>query len=278
MGTAVVLEKSDAPFQTVYGPVRSWRYGTSLGIDPIGPVSTCSFDCVYCQLGEIEQWVGDRRLFIPTERILADLAPFAPWNVDVITLSGSGEPTMALNLESILRGVQELTGRPTVVLTNGTLLGNADVQQALNWASQVAIKIDAVDADLWQRINRPVNGMTLDQIWQGIQQFRAHYSGRVGVQTMLLSPWREADQRTYIDWMQALRPDEIQLNTPTRPKPLKHELDARGNHSAEDREYAVRRLTAVSPEVLQGMGDRIHQTTGIPVRWPHRNPLDSSNP
>ncbi len=61
---------STAPTITaVYGPVQSWRFGQSLGIDPIGPTSTCSFNCVYCQLGEIEQLSGDRRLFIPTAQI-----------------------------------------------------------------------------------------------------------------------------------------------------------------------------------------------------------------
>lgn len=268
VNSVAVSEKPDAPFQTVYGPVKSWRYGTSLGIDPIGPISTCSFDCVYCQLGEIEQWVGDRHLFIPTDRIRADLEPFAPWDVDVITLSGSGEPTMALNLGEILQMIRELTGRPTAVLTNGTFLGVPEVQQALNLADRVAVKVDAVTPEQLERVNHPTKDFDLEALWRGIQHFRDQYSGELGVQTMILSRWSETDQLHYIEKMRALRPYEIQLNTPTRPKPLKHELDGRGNHSADEREYAVRRLKAVNADVLQAMGDRIHQATGIPVRYP----------
>jgi len=262
-------DKPDAPFQTVYGPVKSWRYGTSLGIDPIGPISTCSFDCVYCQLGEIEQWVGDRRLFIPTEQIWADLEPFAPWEVDVITLSGSGEPTMALNLGDILQMIRDRTHRSTAVLTNGTFLGHPDVQQALNLADRIALKVDAITPEQLQRVNHPVASFDLDSLWESIQSFRVQYPGKLGVQTMILSRWSDADLDQYIEKMRALRPHEIQLNTPTRPKPLKHELDARGNHAVGDRDYAVRRLKAVSAEVLQRMGDRINQGTGIPVRSPH---------
>lgn len=91
-----------SPFTSVYGPVSSWRYGRSLGVDPIGQVSICSFNCVYCQLGEIEKKTSDRAIYIPTEQIIQDLKTFAPWDVDVITLSGSGEPTLALNLEGNL--------------------------------------------------------------------------------------------------------------------------------------------------------------------------------
>jgi len=57
-------------FTAVYGPVSSWRYGRSLGIDPIGCVSTCSFNCVYCQLGEIEHKTSTRAIYVPTEQIL----------------------------------------------------------------------------------------------------------------------------------------------------------------------------------------------------------------
>jgi len=67
-------------FVSVYGPVQSWRYGRSLRVDPIGPISTCSFDCVYCQLGEIEHKSRDRQVFISTVQILEDLLTFCPWD------------------------------------------------------------------------------------------------------------------------------------------------------------------------------------------------------
>jgi len=266
-------DAAKAAFKTVYGPVQSWRYGLSLGIDPIGAVSTCSFDCVYCQLGAIERWVGDRQIFIPTHQIRQDLLPFAPWAVDVITLSGSGEPTLALNLGEILGMIRDLTDRPVGVLTNGTQLGDRSVQQALDLAHHVAVKLDAVTPDPWRRINRPIPGLTLDQLWDGILAFRDRYRGQLDIQTMVLQPWSEAEEETYIRWMQQLQPHEIQLNTPTRPKPLRHELDARGNHPPTEvpdaLPYAVRPLRPVAAEHLQAMGDRLFHATGIPVRSPH---------
>ena len=38
---------------TIYGPVDSWRFGKSLGVDLIVQTSICSYNCVYCQLGSI---------------------------------------------------------------------------------------------------------------------------------------------------------------------------------------------------------------------------------
>jgi wyosine [tRNA(Phe)-imidazoG37] synthetase (radical SAM superfamily) len=204
-------------FLTVYGPVTSWRYGRSLGIDPIGSVSTCSFNCIYCQLGEIEQLTTQRRIFVPTATIIQDLKAFSPWNVDVITLSGSGEPTLALNLGEIITEIQGLTPKKIVVLTNGTLLNSQTVRDELANCSIVSVKLDGIVPEQLIRINRPVSEINLPQLWQGIKQFRSDYSGKLGIQTMVLQAWDSALVNRYIQLMIELKPDEIQLNIPSRP-------------------------------------------------------------
>ena len=252
-------------FSSVYGPVPSWRFGRSLGIDPIGSISTCSFNCAYCQLGEIQRHTAQRQVFVPTEQIVQDLQAFKPWDVDAITLSGSGEPTLALNLGDILVAVKEITGRPTVVLTNSTMLGNSEVRQALTDVDVVAAKLDALSSEQLQRVNRPVAGINWSTIWTGLEQFRLQYESHLAIQTMILSPWFEAEQESYIRLMQQLKPDEIQLNTPTRPKPFTHQLDTRGARGLS-RPYPVRVLKQVSRDLLNSFAARIQEATNITVR------------
>lgn len=254
-------------FCSVYGPVKSWRYGRSLGIDPIGSVSTCSFNCVYCQLGEIEHKTAVRQVYIPTGQIMQELQSFAPWDVDIITVSGSGEPTLASNLGEIITSAKAVSNRPILVLTNGTLLPVPAVRAALACADKVSVKIDGLTQDNLRRINRPVEGVDLSEIWEGLGEFRDEFEGELGIQTMLLSNWKPEEKAEYIRWMKALEPAEIQLNTPTRPKPLKHQLDARGNHSHDGRPYAVQRLKCVSASVLQEFAEEIYQATAITVRY-----------
>ncbi|MEB3281530.1 MAG: radical SAM protein [Lyngbya sp.] len=262
-----MANSTTVPFSTVYGPVSSWRYGRSLGIDPIGVVSTCSFNCVYCQLGEIEQITCDRKVYIPTSQILEELKGFAPWDVDVITLSGSGEPTLAANLGEILTEIKQLTQRPTLVLTNATLLNDAKVRSELSFADRVSVKLDAVSPEGLRRVNRPDGEVNFSDLWAGIEQFCAEYPGELGIQTMILSAWDESVKAEYIRQMKAIKPTEIQLNTPTRPKPVKRQLDGRGNHTIADvRPYEVRQLKCVSEAVLQALAKEIQIQTGIPVR------------
>ncbi|BAI94414.1 radical SAM domain protein [Limnospira platensis NIES-39] len=255
------------PFTPVYGPVSSWRYGRSLGIDPIGVVSTCSFNCVYCQLGEIEQKTSDRQVYVPTAEILTSLENFAPRSVDVITLSGSGEPTLAANLGEILTGIKRLSDRPTLVLTNGTTLNDPQVRSDLAIADKVSIKLDGVSSDQLRRVNRPVPGIDFNEIMAGLLEFRQDYQGEIGIQTMLLCPWDESTRREYISLMAAVAPREIQLNTPKRPKPVQRQFDGRENHTSRaNRPYQVRSLRCVDPEILHEFAQEIQQKTGIMVR------------
>lgn len=262
-----MLAKSTDKFIPIYGPVKSWRYGRSLGIDPIGKISTCSFNCVYCQLGEIEQKTSDRSIYISTEEILLELQNFSPWDdIDIITLSGSGEPTLALNLKDILQGIKQLTNKTTLVLTNATTLTNPEVRLALAIADKVSIKIDAVNPKQLQGINRPVAQINLSDIWQGIQEFRYQYQGELAIQTMILSPWKTQTKAEYIHLIKTLKPDEIQLNTPTRPKPLERQLDGRENHT-QYRDYAVQKLKCIPQEIVRKFADEIYKNTNIPVSY-----------
>lgn len=253
---------------SVYGPVQSWRFGRSLGIDPIGEISTCSFNCVYCQLGVIEERDSNRRIFVPTAKIKQDLLSFSPWQVDAITLSGSGEPTLALNLGDILALIKRVTHRPVHVLTNGTLLNDPRVRQELSLADCVAIKLDALSKNQLQRVNRPIAGISLAEIWQGLLAFRQEYTGHFAVQTMLLSVWNEKEQVEYIEQMRQLTPDEIQINTPSRPKPLAHSLEARGNHLPGLAPEEIRNLKPVENSFLRQFCDRIQQTLAISTHCP----------
>lgn len=263
-------------FKAIYGPVQSWRFGQSLGIDPIGQPTACSFNCAYCQLGDIQQHTMQRQVFVSTDQIHQELAALEPHTpIDVVTLSGSGEPTLALNLGEILAAIKHHLNRPVVVLTNSTLLGEPVVRAALQQADRVVAKLDAVADDQLQRVNRPVPGIDIVTLLNGIRTFSAEYSGRLALQTMLLQPWSEAQQTAYIERLQTIRPDEVQLNVPSRPRVLARRLEARGNQEIALEPTDLRQLKCVDPAVVHRFAEAITTATSIPTRYP---PMPASSP
>ncbi|HYY97879.1 MAG TPA: radical SAM protein [Pyrinomonadaceae bacterium] len=248
---------NDVP--AVYGPVDSWRLGRSLGVDLLCVNSICSFRCFYCQLGRINVNTSERAVFVPTRKVVDDLGR-ADWGgADCVTLSGSGEPTLATNIGEVIREVRRMTGKPVAVLTNAAHLESARVRRDLREADTVFCKLDATDEKTFRRINRPFEGITLRGVVRGIKQFRAEYAGRLAVQTML-TPLNAYGPEEFARLLNEILPDEVHLCAPTRRVPREWHCRARCNLNAEGV-----RLKPVTPERAASFAREVVGATGLKV-------------
>lgn len=201
----------------VYGPVPSWRLGRSLGIDLVSTRrKTCSFNCVYCQLGITVNPLAERREFVKITELVSDLELVGELPADYATFSGVGEPTLASNMGQAIDIARSVLGLPVAVLTNSSLMPEEDMRQELARADVVVAKLDAPNEKLFEAINRPVVSYSLDEILQGIRRFRSAFGGKLALQMMFI----EAN-KGYASEMariaEQLSPDEVQINTPLRP-------------------------------------------------------------
>jgi wyosine [tRNA(Phe)-imidazoG37] synthetase (radical SAM superfamily) len=247
---------------TVYGPVRSWRVGSSLGVDMLFTSSICSFQCVYCQLGKILDHTAERKVYVSTEKVMDDLRASAWQEADVITFSGNGEPTLALNLPEVIHEIKAFTGKPVMVLTNATTLWDPQVRADLAEADRVFCKLDAADDATLQRVNRPVDGVTVRTIVEGIKALRAEYKGYLAVQMMFM-PMNRSEIQAMAMLLNEIRPDEVQLNTPRRPVPREWHLESRGNH--EGVPYPAVQLKTVDRDEALAIEQQIRDLTGLKV-------------
>jgi wyosine [tRNA(Phe)-imidazoG37] synthetase (radical SAM superfamily) len=252
---------------TVYGPVLSWRFGQSLGIDPIFQTSICSFNCVYCQLGEIQKITAERKIYVPTDKFQSDLENFLQSNtkeIDVVTFSGSGEPTLATNLGEMADILNmRLPGKDLQVLTNSTMLNDLSVQEDLKKMDRVIIKLDASDDKTLQMINRPAAGITVQSIYEGILSFKENFEGKLDVQIMFMH-MNHHGLDVLSEMLTNINPDTIQLNTPKRPYPLSWNRETRGNHS-QQRDYETRTLKVLSSDEAKIIEDTLRKNTGLNV-------------
>jgi wyosine [tRNA(Phe)-imidazoG37] synthetase (radical SAM superfamily) len=205
----------------IYGPVSSWRLGRSLGIDIVSTKNkVCSFDCIYCQLGRTVRPMVRRREFVSLSDLARELESVGEIAIDYATFSGVAEPTLASNLASAIGLVGSTLGVPVAVLTNSSLMPREDVRQELVQADVVVAKIDAPDETLFRQINRPWTRYSLAQIIEAIRLFRSEYRGKLALQMMFVDA-----NKSYADAMariaRELSPDEVQINTPLRPCPVR---------------------------------------------------------
>ncbi|MBG0783649.1 MAG: radical SAM protein [Anaerolineaceae bacterium] len=164
----------------IYGPIFSRRLGRSLGINLL-PVKmkTCSFDCLYCQYNQTTDWTlsPDRDTLPAPDEVFeaVEKALKKPRSMDFLTFSGNGEPTIHPDFPEIVKGVRRLLDqyRPDAklaLLSNSTMVSSPVVQEALRLIDAPMMKLDGGDEATFQAINRPVEGLHLQGIIEGLRQ------------------------------------------------------------------------------------------------------------
>jgi len=221
-------------YRYLYGPVPSWRLGSSLGIDPISKKEkVCTFDCIYCQLGKTRRLTSERKIFIPVAEIIKELDSLPRLKIDYITFSGTGEPTLAENFGEMIKAIRCIRPERIAVLTNSSLMPKEDVIKDLFLADLVACKLDASSQDIFELVNHPVNGIKISTIIRAIKDFKSCYKGKLALQIMFMEE-NKIYAKEIAQIARDIGPDEIQLNTPLRPcgiRPLsKDEMDLIETH------------------------------------------------
>jgi len=202
----------------IFGPVPSRRLGRSLGVDLL-PFKTCTYDCIYCQLGRTTNKTIKRKEWVATDIVTEQLKENLDSKPDYITLSGSGEPTLFSRLDELISRIKSITDIPVAVLTNGSLLWLPEVRSSLKLADLVIPSLDAGCNQIFQYVNRPHSDITFSKMLEGLVKFREEYTGKYWLEVFLLAgvttPEMEINKlKTCIN---SVCPDKVQINTVTRP-------------------------------------------------------------
>ena len=189
-----------------------------MGIDLI-PFKTCTFDCLYCQLGPTERPTTGRQAAVRVDDVVAELREKLATRPDYITLSGSGEPTLYLRLGELIERIHGLTDIPVAVITNGSLLWDPDVRAALARADLVVPSLDAGDEETFRAVNRPHEDIFFGRVVDGLITFREEYRGQYWLEVLLLEGLTDSEEQVakIARIASRIRPDRVQLNTCVRP-------------------------------------------------------------
>jgi len=204
--------------QYIYGPVPSRRLGRSLGVDLV-PFKTCTYDCIYCQLGRTTNKTMERKEWVPLDKLLEQLKMKLASKPDYITLAGSGEPTLHSRIGELILRIKELTEIPVAVLTNGSLLWIPELRSSLLPADLLIPSLDAGSQELFKYVNRPHKDIAFGKMLEGLVKMRDHYRGQYWLEVFILNGVTtvEAHYDMLARCIKYIGPDKVQFNTATRP-------------------------------------------------------------
>ena len=206
-----------------FGPVISRRLGKSLGINNIPSRKLCSYSCIYCQVGVTKYYTIHRETFFTPEVIYKEVENHLSSlsendKPDYLTFVANGEPTLDINLGKTICRLKDFN-IPTAVITNASLLSDAQVREELCNTDIVSVKVDAPSETVWKKLNRPAKGLIFSKYLTGLQAFKDMYTGKLITETMLVEGVNnDAETITQTATLvAALSPAIAYISIPTRP-------------------------------------------------------------
>ena len=172
--------------KTIFGPINSRRFGSSLGIDLSPALKQCNFDCLYCELAPSA--TTDKQVeVVEVSTIIEELKTHLHDKIDVITLTANGEPTLYPHLEELIDEINKIkNSTQTLILTNSATLVDDKIFSILLKLDQVKLSLDAVSQSVFKRIDRPHNDIDIDKIVQKVEEFSHIYKGKLFIEILFV--------------------------------------------------------------------------------------------
>ena len=207
-------------YKHVFGPVPSRRLGISLGVDLVVSKS-CNLNCIFCECGATKKIQLERQRFKDMNEILEEIsAVLKDIKPDYITFSGSGEPTLSLDLGNISKAIKEdlkYQGK-ICLITNSLLLADVNLMKELEYIDLIVPTLNTLTQDIFEKIVRPDYRTSVEEIRKGfINLNKSNYKGKIWIEIFILENINDSD-KNFVDIANFLKSenikyDKIQLNT-----------------------------------------------------------------
>jgi len=207
-------------YKHVFGPVPSRRLGISLGVDLVVSKS-CNLNCIFCECGATKKIQLERQRFKDMNEILEEISTvLKDIKPDYITFSGSGEPTLSLDLGNISKAIKEdlkYQGK-ICLITNSLLLADVNLMKELEYIDLIVPTLNTLTQDIFEKIVRPDYRTSVEEIRKGfINLNNSKYKGKIWIEIFILENINDND-KNFVDIANFLkseniRYDKIQLNT-----------------------------------------------------------------
>jgi len=212
---------------SIFGPVLSRRFGLSLGVDLAGEgVKLCNYDCLYCELPKAEKVSSIQNAKEPS--VIADEVKEAlqrHTDIDFITLTANGEPTLYPRLYELVTLINAVKGsKKLLILSNGSTICDASVREALALFDVVKLSLDSALSASFKKIDRPL-GVNPRELIECMKSFRNEYAKTLVLETLFVKGVNDTDEdiKALNEAYMQIRPDRIDLSTIDRPPAYKVE-------------------------------------------------------
>ena len=205
----------------IFGPVNSRRFGKSLGVDLSAEYKQCNFDCLYCEL-KAAKVVNKQESVVSVDEVIKEIkkALSKEPNIDYLTITANGEPTLYPHLNELIDRINEFKGDiKTLILSNGSTIANRDIQNILTKFDSVKLSLDCATKRCFKRLDRPSSEIDLDKIKEGMLEFKKIYKGNLLIEILFVEGINDnlEEIKELNSFLLKLKPSRVDIGTVDRP-------------------------------------------------------------
>ncbi len=226
----------------------------SLGIDLSPNIKQCNFDCLYCELAYAKTLskqidvIGVQEIVVELKKALQNHQ-----NIDVITFTANGEPTLYPHLSELIDEIDKIKGdTKTLILSNGANIYEPQIQQTLSKIDIVKLSLDCVSPECFKKLDRIDQSVDCSKIVSGMVEFRELHQKQLIIEILFVKTLNDNDEEIekLHEALKLIKPNRIDIGTIDRPPA-----------------YAVQ---PVSAETLLNIADKLES---LPVTIAHKNKI-----
>ena len=205
----------------IFGPVNSRRFGLSLGVDLSPYKKQCNFDCLYCELTRAKPITNQENPLLVDEIIKEVKKGLLKHpNIDVITLTANGEPTLYPYLDELIDRLNKIKkNKKLLILSNASTITNPTIQKALQKLDIVKLSLDCATQKCFKKLDRPTKEIEIKKIIEGVEEFRKNYKGFLVIEILVVKGVndRANEFQALAKILEKIKPNRVDIGTIDRP-------------------------------------------------------------
>ncbi len=208
-------------YNYIFGPVSSRRFGLSLGIDLSPDQKSCNFDCLYCELKPAKT-VDSIKNPPVVDAVVAEVTRALEEypDIDVITITANGEPTLYRDLDLLVDALNRIKGdKKLLILSNASRIADPEVQKTLSKIDIVKLSLDCATPACFRKIDRPLKSIDIEKIIAGMEAFHKVYAKTLVLEILVVAGINDKpeEMEALAKALDRIRPDRVDLGTIDRP-------------------------------------------------------------
>jgi len=205
----------------IFGPINSRRFGKSLGVDLSPNIKQCNFDCLYCEL-KAAKVVDNQSNTVSVSEVLNEIknALANHKDIDVLTLTANGEPTLYPYLSDLIDEINKIKGGvKTLILTNSSTIDKLEIQEALAKLDSVKLSLDCASKKCFKKLDRASKSIDLESIKRGILEFKNNFDGDLLIEILFVKGINDSSEEIakLNQFLLKLKPTRVDIGTIDRP-------------------------------------------------------------